>query len=252
MVRNMSSLTREIKEKAIASGFASVGITSPDNMRSLPYGWIGKVKKLREPEEIYPDVKSVVLLVFHVWDQAFFTQIESPKWRGYGLHPPEEEFESYYYANEVMENRARRIADHLRTKGYNATITRDIPLKTTAVRCGLGSQGKSTLLITPILGPRVNLISVLTNAPLETDEPHIYDPCRDCERCVKACPTKALEPYKLNINRCLTYSAETPCTTDVPQDVRELDKKLIKRPTTHTYIECSICMDVCPIGKNLE
>ena len=245
----MTTLTQEIKEKAIASGFALVGITSPDSLQDLPYGWVGKVKDLKEPGELFPGVVSVIVMALRTWDRAFYTDIESPEWRGFGLHPPGEEFESYYFANEVTENRAWRVVEYLRSKGYKATISRDIPLKTTAIKCGLGCQGKNTLLITPTHGPRVSLASVLTDAPLEADEPFTDDLCGECDRCIRACPTGALEPYRLNITRCLTYSAETPHTTDVPPDVRELDRKLIKRPTAHSYIECTTCIDACPIGK---
>jgi epoxyqueuosine reductase QueG len=248
----MTTLTQEIKEKAINSGFALVGVTSPNNLLDLPYGWVGKIKDLKKPEEIFPEVKSVIVMALHTWDQAFYTDIESPSWRGYGLHPPEEEFESYYFASEVTGNRAWRVVDHLRTKGYKATISRDIPLKTAAVKCGLGSQGKNTLLVTTAYGPRVSLVSVLTDAPLEADEPFRDELCGECDKCIKACPTGALEPYRLNIVRCLTYSAETPHTTDVPPDVRELDRKLIKRPTANSYIECTTCINACPIGKSKQ
>ena len=245
----MVTLTEEIKEKARDSGFALVGITTPEKLVNLPYGWVGKVKDLKRPEEIFADAKAVIVMALRTWDQAFYTDIESPNWRGYGLHPPEEEFESYFFGNMVTENKAWRVVDHLRTKGYKATITRDMPLKTAAVVCGLGWQGKNALLITQAHGPRVSLVSVLTDAPLEADEPFTDDLCGECEICLRACPTGALEPYRLNIVRCLTYSAESPHTTDVPADVRELDRKLIKRPTANSYIECTICVDVCPIGK---
>ena len=245
----MGTLTEEIKEKARDSGFALVGITTPERLVNLPYGWVGKIKDLKRPEEIFPDAKAVIVMALRTWDQAFYTDIESPNWRGYGLHPPEEEFESYFFGNMVTENKAWRVVDHLRTKGFKATISRDMPLKTAAVVCGLGWQGKNALLITQAHGPRVSLVSVLTDAPLEADEPFTDDLCGECEICLRACPTGALEPYRLNIVRCLTYSAESPHTTDVPADVRELDRKLIKRPTANSYIECTICVDVCPIGK---
>jgi epoxyqueuosine reductase QueG len=245
----MGTLTEEIKEKARDSGFALVGITTPERLVNLPYGWVGKIKDLKRPEEIFPDAKAVIVMALRTWDQAFYTDIESPNWRGYGLHPPEEEFESYFFGNMVTENGAWRVVEFLRAKGYKATISRDMPLKTAAIVCGLGWQGKNALLITHAHGPRVSLVSVLTDAPLEADEPFTDDLCGECEICLRACPTGALEPYRLNIVRCLTYSAESPHTTDVPADVRELDRKLIKRPTANSYIECTTCVDVCPIGK---
>ena len=247
----MTSVTQETKQKAIAAGFVTAGVSTPDMLRYLPYGWVGKVTNLRPPEEIMPSVKSVILMVMHAWDnRAFSFAIDPPNWRGYGMHSPDEQFESYYFGSEIMINKAWHVVDFLRKKGYDATITSRIPLKTAAVRCGLGSQGKNTLLITPQFGPRVKLISVLTTAQLDADEPFKENLCGKCEKCVIACPTKALEPYKLKITRCMTYSAESPCSPDVPEDVRNLERQYVQKPTPRSYMECTICADICPIGKS--
>jgi epoxyqueuosine reductase QueG len=88
---------------------------------------------------------------------------------------------------------------------------------------------------------------VLTTAELDIEEPFKEDLCRGCEKCVIACPTKALEPYKLKINRYMTYSVESPCSSDVQGDVRKLERRLIQRPTPNSYIECTICLEACPI-----
>jgi hypothetical protein len=58
-----------------------------------------------------------------------------------------------------------------------------------------------------------------------------------------------LEPYQIKITRCLTYAAEQPQAHDVPDDVRKIEKKLIRRPTANSYEECTICIAACPIGK---
>ena len=61
----MASVTQEAKQKAIAAGFVTAGVSTPDMLRDLPYGWVGKVTNLRPPEEILPLAKSVILLVLH-------------------------------------------------------------------------------------------------------------------------------------------------------------------------------------------
>lgn len=245
----MVSLTENLKQLAQEVGFASVGISKPEMLSDLPYGPIGKVTTLRSPVQELPEVKSVVLLVFHTWDKIFSLSVDSPEWQGYGLHPPEEKFESYYLPYEIMKNKAWEIVDFLRREGYEARYSLRIPMKTAAIKCGLGSQGKSTLLVTQKHGPRVSLISILTSAELEIDEPFEADLCGACNLCITACPTKALEPYKIAIEKCMTYSAESPCSSDVSPHVREMEKKLVQRPTKNSYIECARCMEVCPIGK---
>ncbi|MGD8506583.1 MAG: 4Fe-4S double cluster binding domain-containing protein [Candidatus Bathyarchaeota archaeon] len=243
------TLAKDLKQKAKEVGFVSSGISNPNMLRGLPHGWIGTVTNLRSPEEELPNVKSVVLMSYYAWDKALNLQVDSVYLKGREMYTPKVPLENYQLYYEIMRNKAWKIVDYLRKKGFESLLSLAIPLKTAAVRCGLGCQGKSTLLVTPNYGPRVRLISVLTTAELDADEPYKEDLCKDCEKCVMACPTKALEPYQIKINRCMTYAAEKPDASDVPEDVRRLERRLIERPTPNSYIECTICIDACPIGK---
>lgn len=56
---------------------------------------------------------------------------------------------------------------------------------------GLGWIGKSGSLITPEAGPRVRLVTVLTDAPLPIQQP-LADRCGRCQACITACPAQAL------------------------------------------------------------
>ncbi|OGD55327.1 hypothetical protein A3K78_06925 [Candidatus Bathyarchaeota archaeon RBG_13_52_12] len=248
----LGSLTKEIKAKALGLGFRAVGVTSTDRLKGLPHGWVADVKDLKHPEEIQSSTISVIMLVLHAWDKAFFMQIESPLWKGYRLHAPEENVEGYYITYQISQTKAWPLAWLLREKGYDAVITNSIPMKATAIKCGLGSQGKNTLLIHPELGPRIGLMAILTNAKLEADEPFERDQCGDCERCIKACPSGALKPYNIEINRCMAYASENPGGNQVPPDVRALTERYIVRPSRCSYLECTICMDACPIGKDVD
>jgi epoxyqueuosine reductase len=243
------SLTEEVRQKAKEAGFVLIGIVKPDMLCDLPYGWVLAVTNLQPAEELLPNVKSVVLLGLQVQNRALNLTVSDPKWKGYGMHSPNEQFEDYQFYYEVLRNKAWQVVSLLVKKGFDAAFSFKLPLKTSAVKCGLGWQGKNTLLITPNFGPRVRLIAVLTNAVLDPDKPFAKNLCANCQKCVDACPTKALKPYKINIQRCLTYAAESPCTSDVPEDVRTLEKKLITKPVPNSYIECTTCIDACPIGK---
>ena len=244
----MNALTKEIKEKAFEVGFKAIGITSPDRLRDLPHGWIADVKNLLSPDEILLTTKSVIMLVLHAWDKAFYMQIDSPRWKGYGL-PPEEGIEGYYMIYQISQTKAWPLVWFLREKGYQAVITESIPMKTTAIRCGLGCQGKNTLLIHPELGPRIGLMAILTDAELDLDEPFKGDLCHDCDKCIKACPSAALRPYRIDVNRCMAYAAENPEGKNVVFEIRTLTEKLTIRPFRNSYLECTICMDACPIGQ---
>jgi epoxyqueuosine reductase QueG len=246
------TLTEDLRKKAVEVGFAAAGICSPDMLHGLPHGKVWNIYTLRSPEEVLPNVKSVILMDYYVWDKAFNIQVDSARLQDLEIHGNmvKQKPESYQLYYEVMKNKAWVITDYLTRRGFESEQSLSIPLKTSAVRCGLGCQGKNTLLITPNNGPMVRLIAVLTTAELDVDEPFKEDLCRDCQKCIVACPTRALEPYKLKINRCMTYSAENSSATDVDQDVKELERKLVQTPTPCSYIECTICIDACPIGRS--
>lgn len=244
------TLTSDLKTLATDAGFVTMGIATPEMLRGLPHGMVHTVQNLLTPEEVLPTVKSVMLLGYYAWDKSLNIAVDSTYLPDRERQTPKVPLERYQLYYEILKNKAWALVDYLTKQGYEARLSLSIPLKTSAVRCGLGSQGKNTLLITPDYGPRIRLIAVLTNAQLDTDEPFTDDLCGDCEKCVKACPTKALEPYQITITRCLTYAAEQPHAKDVPDEVRQIEKKLTRRPTPNSYIECTICIDACPIGRS--
>jgi len=244
------TLTQELKNRASDIGFVSTGICDAKTLQGLPHGKIHSLYSLYSPEEQLSNVRSVVLLAFYAWDKIFNVQVNTACLKDAEiLSKIPHQGETYQLYYEVMRSKAWPIVHYLTKKGYESMCSLGIPLKTSAVKCGLGCQGKNTLLITPDYGPRVRLVSVLTTAELDYDEPFTEDICGDCEKCVLACPTKALEPYRLNINHCITYAAENPLATDVNEYVRRKEKLLIERPSKCSYIECAICLEACPIGK---
>ncbi len=64
--------------------------------------------------------------------------------------------------------------------------------KAVARMAGLGWQGKSLLLINPEYGPRVRLVTILTDMPLTPDGP-VKNRCGACLECVQACPASAIK-----------------------------------------------------------
>ncbi len=83
---------------------------------------------------------------------------------------------------------------------------------------------------------------------MEIDAPYEDDPSAECERCIRACPSGTLSPFKLEINRCLAYASENPGGVIVPDNVRALERKLIVRSSPYSFIECTSCIFSCSIG----
>lgn len=78
-----------------------------------------------------------------------------------------------------------------------------LPHKTVATRAGIGWIGKNCLLVTPQYGSAIRISSLLTNAPLECDEPIDQSRCAQCSLCVKKCPVHALKgtSWKVGVQR---------------------------------------------------
>jgi epoxyqueuosine reductase QueG len=243
------TLTQNVKKEAKKAGFVTIGISNPEMLRGLPYGKIDYVGVLKTPDQELPKVKSVIMMGIHAWDAAFNIAVDSSNLHVNKKRRPRVPLEWYQLYSQIARSKAWIIAHYLEKRGFDSIPSSAIPLKTAVVKCGLGCQGKNTLLVTPTFGPRIRLFSVLTTAELDIDEPYKEDLCKDCDKCVLACPAKAIEPYRLKVNKCMVYASENPRSADVADETKELAKKLVKRPTSNSLIECTTCLEVCPIGK---
>lgn len=242
----------EVKEKARSIGFSAVGILNIEQLIKLPVGDVEGVHTLVPAVDELPSVKSAIILGYYIWDPVFNVHTLDPRWKGIGLHGPGERFEFHQLYSEVVGRKAWQLAGWLRGLGFDAVPAGGLPLKRAAPLAGLGMQGKNTVLISEEYGPNLRLGAVLTSAELEPDTPFIGDLCGDCTLCIKACPTKALKPHEVTIKRCMVYALESPESRDVDARVREMTDKLIIRPTLGSFIECTRCLDACPIGRRAK
>ena len=110
--------------------------------------------------------------------------------------------------------------------------------KAWAEAAGVGRTGKNTLLITPSHGSRVFLGELLLDIELEPDAPLDWNPCRDCNACLDACPTGALaSPGRLDATRCISY-----LTIELKRDFTDEEAAL----TDGWLYGCDRCIDACP------
>ncbi len=136
--------------------------------------------------------------------------------------------------------------------------------KHAAVSCGMGQIGMNNLLLTPEFGPHQRLCAIVTAAPLEPDPKQELSLCKNCRKCIKACPAGALTDSGYNVDPCFVYwtygfKQLTPSRLrDWPGYFRMLAHHLKKRDllieSGQTYItdvdNCIECMRACPVGEN--
>lgn len=74
-----------------------------------------------------------------------------------------------------------------------------------AEACGIGEIGMSGKILNKEYGPFIRYCFIITDAPLDTDEPLKERVCDKCGECVKACPGKAISKDGLDTWQCSVY-----------------------------------------------
>lgn len=107
---------------------------------------------------------------------------------------------------------------------------------------GLGWQGKNTCMIHESLGSWFFLGVILTSLELPREEQAqpMPDRCGSCTRCIDACPTEALEPYRMDASRCIAYLTIEK-RGPVPED--------LAAKVGRNVFGCDICQEVCPWNR---
>ena len=74
-----------------------------------------------------------------------------------------------------------------------------------AVVCGLGAPGLHDKVIVPKYGTFMRFVYIITDLPLETDEPFQGNLCDNCGACKAACPGKAIDANGVDTWQCSVY-----------------------------------------------
>ncbi len=112
-----------------------------------------------------------------------------------------------------------------------------------AVNAGLGSMGINNLFINKDYGSWVFLGEIVTDRyfpPFEGE----YSLCVGCNKCIDACPAKALTGKEIIKEKCLSF---------LSQKKGELDSETERLiASTGCAWGCDICQKVCPLNINAK
>ena len=149
----------------------------------------------------------------------------------------------YSTVNLALNQLALKVSGEIQKKGFNAMpipasqiVDWDVQLghlshRVIANQAGLGWIGRSALLVNPQAGARMRYVTILTDMPLETDQPIERD-CGECYKCVEVCPAGAITKNGYDKNKCLTMLKEFAKKRGIGQLI------------------CGICVKACN-GKGL-
>lgn len=125
---------------------------------------------------------------------------------------------------------------------YIKTLRTPFSHKMAGTRAGLGWIGKTDLFISKQFGPRLRLVTLLTDTPLVSkSNPINKSHCGTCSLCVEACPAKAASGklWDITVDR------------DEFFDAFKCRKQCAEFGRTRLSMDarvCGVCVAVCPVG----
>jgi len=223
--QSIAELTTSVERLAFEMGAELVGVASADAFDAAPAG--------HHPRNLLRRARSVVVIGAHLLDGAF----ELAPSRQYSI--------TYQVANLELDRIAFHVAKHLQTAGHRALqvpasppydLERnmgDLSHRHAAQLAGIGVFGKNSLLLSPEFGPRIRLVSVITDAVLEPSTPLDLDLCGDCDICLHSCPVGAFEAAGI--------VDKSACDANHVRTGERLQLDGWEQM-------CGVCIRVCPVG----
>lgn len=223
-------LTSElIKRKAKELGAAVCGIGSLDIFNGEIMG--------RDPKMILPDAKCIIGFGFPVPRGLYLTMDIKSQYYTYtsmGVKYIDEEMAEIFLLkigamieNEGFDACLQKSVPNLRIKGDKTTnpevmdtyeLIHAVPVEEgkpapdviidfgkAAVTCGIGEPGLNGKIINKEYGPFMRYCFIITDAPLEIDNPLTESVCDRCGECIKACPGSAVSENGLDTWQCAVY-----------------------------------------------
>lgn len=190
--------------------------------------------KRKDVKLILPDAESVISLAL-----IYNTPVEHEHKSGTGKISRYAWGTDYHY---IIWDKLARLEETLKQydPGFNSKSyvdTGPVMDKVWAVRAGLGWMGKHTNVINRKKGSWFFIATLITNREFDYNPMPEFDYCGSCTKCMDACPTNALEPYKIDAGKCISYLT-IENKEDIPEEFSGKFENWI--------FGCDICQEVCP------
>lgn len=219
----MTQIQQDLKAYLLEQGASDVGFCCP-------------------PDGDFGDCKNAVSVVVHLSD-AIVDEI--------GAEPTHTYFNHYRSVNAFIDALLLKAGLFLQKQGYRyITVAASQSInkngwnytgryshKKAAVLSGLGTIGKSSMFLHKDYGTRVRLGTVFTDAPFDVSDVQPVSLCKNCDLCVKACPSGAIsgKEWAPGVTREEMFDAEK-CSTYMKKHFQHIGRGAV----------CGICMEVCP------
>ncbi|WRP15337.1 QueG-associated DUF1730 domain-containing protein [Geochorda subterranea] len=213
-----------------------------------------------DPERWLPGCRSVWVAAFAYAPPGAITSRRRPDQQGprgrLAAYALPEEYHRHLHrrlrwlARWAARHSGRRRADFRVFVDTGPPVERDLWR-----RAGAGWIGKNTCAYAPGAGSWIVLGVVATRLPLPegavplpwerdlgTAPPVPVDPCRECDRCIRACPTGALAPYRMQPERCIAQLSQR----------RGALSEAERASLVHWLFGCDLCQMACPYNQEAQ
>ena len=252
---NTKQFSETIKKKAHQLGFQKIGIAAAQSLTKqqsnletwLKNGfhadmhWMEKRKEERgDIFSYFPEAKTVISTGMN-----YYTGLSAD------IISTSIKFSNYAWGEDyhsVLKTRLTELLDFIKSqipdiKGLVCVDTSPIMEKAWAQEAGIGWQGKHTNLITRDYGSWLFLGEIILDVELNYDQSFDEDLCGSCTACIDMCPTKALDEYVLDSEKCISY-----LTIEHRGPFSEESQEKL-----HGWIYgCDICQEVCPWNQKFQ
>ena len=190
------------------------------------------------PQNIFPFTRTVIVLGVPI----FIPMLDTTPSIVYS--------ELYNTTNRLLDDIGYKLSVTINTKGHKTIFFPrdgygDISVLVTKPEAafshviagkyaGLGTIGYNHTLLTKEFGPRVRLVSILTDAEIAPDKMLYEELCIKCELCNKCCPTSA-------------FTATEHLIADMDKTKCAVYHEQLKKDY---HYPCGVCIKVCPVGDD--
>lgn len=176
----------EVKKYAQQEGAALFGVARTADLEE---------RHLTLPRAVVDGLAQAISIAFHLSDRVLEDVVVGPT-KLYFFH--------YQRVNVLLDELALKIANFIQSRGWDAlpipasqiidweNQRAHISHKHVALKAGIGWIGRNNLLVTPQFGSRQRLVTVLTDMPLQTDDPKPWG-CANCLACISSCPSQSIK-----------------------------------------------------------
>jgi epoxyqueuosine reductase len=246
-----SSLSETIRKEALRLGFIDCGFSKvrpltehepkyqdwlqQGHHASMDYMTRNTDKRIH-PALLVDNAKTVISLLYNYYTSA--------KLEGSPLKIAKYAYGKDYH--DVIKNKMRALDRFMKEQAGEVTqrcFVDSAPVleRAWAQNSGLGWIGKNSCLISRKHGSFFFIAEIITTLDLDHIQSTIKDYCGSCQKCIDACPTKAITVNRtINSNLCISFHT-IENKGDIPSALKGKFEGFI--------FGCDICQDVCPWNR---